>query len=156
MPKKEYPLLGKKSYVPINPIVGRWKRGSGSRGGKVNKGRGVEGIEGRGRDAESESAVFLQPVCLRLRPCKLYARSWHCALLLSCAALQLLTVYGGVRLCDTDWVTIGNMVRSFAQWTKTLSFPSRLSPQKQATPSILPDKNVTPISITPDVSMADC
>uniref|UniRef100_A0A1B6FZK8 TNF receptor-associated factor 4 n=1 Tax=Cuerna arida TaxID=1464854 RepID=A0A1B6FZK8_9HEMI len=44
------------------------------------------------------------------------------------------------------------MVRSFAQWTKTLSFPARLSPQKQTTPSILPDKQATPISVTPDVS----
>ncbi|KAG8282538.1 hypothetical protein J6590_033241 [Homalodisca vitripennis] len=45
------------------------------------------------------------------------------------------------------------MVRSFAQWTKTLSFPARLSPQKQSTPSILPDKQATPISVTPDVMM---
>ncbi|CAH0381713.1 unnamed protein product [Bemisia tabaci] len=52
------------------------------------------------------------------------------------------------------------MVRSFSQWTKTLSFPSRLSPQKHpgSSPSVIsnnmtptPSKDrSTPISTTPD------
>ncbi|XP_014244337.1 TNF receptor-associated factor 4 isoform X1 [Cimex lectularius] len=41
------------------------------------------------------------------------------------------------------------MVRSFAQWTKTLSFPARLSPSKGNPPQ---DKDITPVSSNPDIS----
>ncbi|KAK9512161.1 hypothetical protein O3M35_000644 [Rhynocoris fuscipes] len=44
------------------------------------------------------------------------------------------------------------MVRSFSQWTKTLSFPARLSPAKASTPPAQPEnKDITPVSSNPDL-----
>lgn len=105
----------------------------------------VERGQGRQRPQEGEGASavpFTASALFCTTPTFLVA-SWT-----SSVADVLILCFG---CFISDWFTV-KMVRSFAQWTKTLSFPSRLSPQKQATPSILPDKQATPISITPDVS----
>lgn len=45
------------------------------------------------------------------------------------------------------------MVRSFSQWTKTLSFPARLSPSKGSPPPAQQEnKEITPVSSNPDIS----
>ena len=61
--------------------------------------------------------------------------------------VRLVDAHGEVAtVCDTS---VPKMVRSLVQWTKTLSFPARISPNKSSKESVLSSPGSPTITPTP-------